>query len=117
VRRCLCSFCTKHGALYSSDPEGRLSIEIHRPEDVSVYQFATRTAEPQVCRRCGVLAVTLAHIDGRLYGVVNLATADGLAIRPERIQDVDFEHQTAAERIARRARTWIANVTMTTGHG
>ena len=110
VRRCTCSFCTKHGALYSSDPDGQLSVEIRRAEDLSVYQFATRATEPQVCRRCGVLPLILARIDGQLCAVVNLATADGFVIAAERIEDVSFEHETAAERNARRARKWTAQV-------
>lgn len=68
------------------------------------------TAEPQICRRCGVLPLTLARIDGRLYAVVNLATAEGFVIPAERIEDVNFEHETAAERTARRARKWISRV-------
>lgn len=112
VRRCTCRFCTKHGALYSSDPNGRLEIEIRRAADVGIYQFATRTAEPHICRRCGVLPLTLARIDGRLYGVVNLATAEGFAVPAERIQEVHFEHETAAQRSARRARNWIGRVTL-----
>lgn len=116
ARRCTCAFCAKHGAFYTSDPGGRLSVEIGKADDVGVYRFGTRTTEPQVCRRCGVMPLILAHIEGRVYGVVNLATAEDLAIPPERIQDVNFEHQTAEERIARRARTWIAQVSVTS-HG
>jgi hypothetical protein len=110
VRRCTCTFCVKHGAFYTSDPAGRLIVGIRDPRAVSAYRFGTRTAEPQVCRECGVMPVILARIEDHVYAVVNLATAEGLAIPPERIQTVSFERQTPAERSARRARTWIASV-------
>ncbi len=116
VRRCTCMFCAKHGALYTSDPAGRLDVSIRDPQAVSVYHFGSRTAEPQVCRQCGVVPVILARIEEHVYAVVNLATAEGLTIQLERIQNVNFEHQTAEVRSARRARTWIAQVSVTS-HG
>lgn len=112
VRRCTCAFCAKHGAFYTSDPAGRLAVEIRDPGMVSDYRFGTRTTEPQICRQCGVMPVILTHIDGNLYGVVNLATAEGMQAAPGRVQDVNFEDQSREERIARRRRTWIADVTL-----
>lgn len=110
VRRCTCTFCAKHGAFYTSDPAGRLTVSIRDPQAVSAYRFGTRTAEPKVCRQCGVMPIILARIEDHVYAAVNLATAEDFAIPPERIQNVNFEHQTAEERSARRARTWIAQV-------
>lgn len=110
VRRCTCTFCVKHGAFYTSDPAGSLTVSIRNPQAVSDYRFGTRTAEPQVCRQCGVVPVILARIEEHVYAVVNLATAEGLAIPSECIQDVNYEYQTADERRSRRARTWIAQV-------
>lgn len=112
VRRCTCAFCAKHGAFYTSDPAGRLAVVVRDPGAVSAYRFGTHTTEPQVCGRCGVMPVTLTRIDGKLYGVVNLATAENMQVAPERIQDVNFENQSRKERIARRARSWIADVTL-----
>lgn len=112
VRRCTCAFCAKHGAFYTADPAGRLAVEVRDAGAVSVYRFGTHTTEPQVCRRCGVMPVVLTHIDEKLYGVVNLATAEGVHIAPGRVQEVNFENQPREERIARRRRTWIADVTL-----
>jgi hypothetical protein len=112
VRRCTCSFCRKHGALYTSDPNGRLSVAIREPQEISRYRFGTRTAEPMICRHCGVLPVTLARIDGRIYAVVNLTASDadpGAA----HVEEVDFSSQTAEERTERRRRNWIPTVTVT----
>lgn len=113
VRRCTCAFCAKHGAFYTSDPAGRLAVEIRNSGEVGVYRFGTRTIEPQICRQCGVMPLILARIDGRLYGVVNLAAAEDIQVAPERIQqEANFESQSREERIARRRRTWIADVTL-----
>src|SRR5688572_12253637 len=52
VRCCSCSFCRKHGARTTTDPNGRLRIEIR--SEVLRYQFATKSAEYLICARCGV---------------------------------------------------------------
>ena len=115
VRRCTCTFCTKHGAFYTSDPAGHLVVSIREPQAVSTYRFGSHTAEPQLCRQCGAMPLILTRIAGHLYATVNLASAEDFAIPPERIQNVNFEHQTAAERSARRARNWIGDVSIHAG--
>ena len=44
ARACGCSFCVKHGGLWTSNPEGRLAVQIRDPAKVSRYEFGTRTA-------------------------------------------------------------------------
>lgn len=51
VCACACGFCTKHGARYTSDPDGKLVIDIADEGAVSRYRFATQTAEFLVCVR------------------------------------------------------------------
>jgi len=53
VRRCSCSFCNKHGAVYTSHPEGSLRAVIRGP--ATTYCFATGTALFYVCSSCGVV--------------------------------------------------------------
>lgn len=65
LRACACSFCTRHGARYTSDPGGKLMIDIAEDGVLSRYRFATQTAEFLVCTRCGVMSAVLARIDGR----------------------------------------------------
>jgi hypothetical protein len=113
LRRCSCSFCRSHGAVYTSDPQGRLTVDIREPQAVSHYRFGTRTAEPLICARCGVLPVTIARIDGRTYGVVNLSAASGFTVLADQVAPQDFSKQTAEQRSERRRRSWIATVTLT----
>ena len=46
ARACGCSFCTKHGGVWTSCPTGHLRIRVRRPERVAAYEFGTRTAQP-----------------------------------------------------------------------
>jgi len=72
VRACTCSFCTKHGNVWTSNPQGALRIAIAQPELVCRYTFETRTAEFLVCSRCGIVPVATSRIDGNVYAVVNI---------------------------------------------
>src|SRR2546427_4200098 len=45
ARACTCSFCTKHGGLWTSNPRGALKVVVKDPSLVSKYAFGTRTAE------------------------------------------------------------------------
>jgi hypothetical protein len=110
VRECGCSFCQKHGGLWMAPSGARLTVAIERPAEVARYAFGTRTAEFLVCRVCGVVPVVTSRIAERLYAVVSVRAFPG--IPPERIERraVDFEGEETAERLARRARHWIADV-------
>ena len=34
IRACNCSFCTKQGAIYTSDPKGKLNVKIRSNNDI-----------------------------------------------------------------------------------
>ena len=110
VRECGCSFCRKHGGLWTSVPGARLRVRLAQPGEVARYAFGTRTADFHVCRLCGVVPLVTSRIDGRLYAVVSVRALEG--IPPERLaaRAVDFEGEALAERLARRQRHWIADV-------
>ncbi|MGH8236071.1 MAG: GFA family protein, partial [Steroidobacteraceae bacterium] len=78
ARACGCSFCTKHGGVWTSTPTGALKIKVKDPALVMRYAFGTRTAEFHVCSHCGVVPVVTSEIAGRLYAVVNVNTFDGV---------------------------------------
>jgi hypothetical protein len=64
ARACGCSFCTKHGGVWTSTPNGALKIKVKDPAAVARYAFGTRTAEFHVCVRCGVVPVVTSEIAG-----------------------------------------------------
>lgn len=110
LRACACSFCTRHGARYTSDPGGKLMIDIAEESVLSRYRFATQTAEFLVCIRCGVMPAVLARIDGRTYAVVNVCTADDAAIAARPVKTLGFDGEAPEARLARRKKNWIGCV-------
>jgi len=110
VRRCNCSFCRRHGATYTADPEGALDVEVNDPELVGSYRFATEVVDFIICRRCGVMPFALTTIDDRPYAVIAANSMDDIpAAEPTTLQLVD---ETAQEGMARRKRTWISRVSL-----
>lgn len=114
VRRCGCTFCRKHGAAYTSHPEGTLHAVIRGASSDSGYSFATGTAEFHVCSRCGVVPYVTSEIEGTLRAVVNVHTFEGIDPASFSESTTDFDGENLASRLARRARTWIPDVTVTT---
>ena len=113
VRACTCSFCTKHGGVWTSHPNGSLRITVGDPSRVSKYSFETRTAEFLVCSTCGIAPVVTSSIDNRLYAVVNANAFEGVDPGLLRRASATFEAEDESSRLARRKRNWIANVEYT----
>lgn len=110
ARACGCSFCVKHGGVWTSHPDGVLKVVVKDAGQVSRYAFGTRTAEFHVCARCGVVPVVSSRIDGHLYAVVNVNAFEGVAPDLLRHGAANFEGEATDARLARRARNWIADV-------
>lgn len=110
ARACTCSFCTKHGGVWTSTPRGALEVVVNDPALVSRYAFGTRTAEFQVCARCGVVPVVTSRIDGNLYAVVSVNALEGVEPSLLRRAAADFDGEGKESRLARRKRNWIADV-------
>jgi hypothetical protein len=110
ARACGCSFCTKHGGVWTSAPAGVLKIMVNDPALVSRYGFGTRTAEFHVCSRCGVVPVVTSEIEGRLYAVVNVNAFEGVDAALLQRSPANFDGEGTDSRLARRARNWIGNV-------
>ena len=110
VRACDCSFCTKHGGVWTSNPDGVLDVAVKDPSLVSTYAFGTRTAEFHICARCGIVPVVTSSIDGRLYAVVSVNAFEGVDPSLIRRASVSFDGEGTDSRLARRKRNWIANV-------
>jgi hypothetical protein len=110
ARACTCSFCSKHGGVWTSNPRGTLRVAVEAPGLVSEYSFGTRQACFHTCARCGVVPVVTARIDGKLYAVVSVNAFDNVdrsLIRPE---STNFDGEDNQARRARWKRNWIANV-------
>lgn len=115
ARACSCSFCTRHGGVWTANPNGTLEIVIEDRSLVAQYTFGTRTADFCICTRCGVVPVVTSRIDGRLYAVVNVNVFDDEAASLVRRAAASFEGEATDARLARRKRNWIANVSYVEG--
>ena len=117
ARACGCSFCLKHGGVWTSNPAGALRVRVADPALVSRYAFGTRTAEFHICARCGIVPVVTSRIDGRLYAVVSVNAFEGVEPSLIRRASADFEGEGKESRLARRQRNWIADVEFAAGGG
>lgn len=111
ARACTCSFCVKHGGVWTSSPTGSLRVRIREPQRVSRYAFGTRTALFHVCSTCGVVPVVTSTIEGHDYAVVNVNAFEDVPSSMLRRTPASFDGEGEGERLARRARNWIADVT------
>jgi hypothetical protein len=110
ARACGCSFCLKHGGVWTSNPRGALRIEIKDPALVSNYSFGTGLATFRTCARCGIVPVVTSRIEGKLYAVVNVNTFENVDRSLIRRESTDFEAEDAGSRLARWKRNWISDV-------
>ena len=110
ARACSCSFCTRHGAVWTACPDGSLQVAIADAARVSRYAFETRTADFLVCATCGVAPAATSRIDDRLYAVVNVNTFEGVAPALLARAPAHFGAESESERLARRRRNWIGDV-------
>jgi hypothetical protein len=115
ARVCTCSFCAKHGGVWTSKPDGGLEIRVMEPALVSEYAFGTRTAQFHICTRCGVAPVVTSRIDKRLYAVVSVNAFEGVDPAMLNRTPMNFQSEEEGTRLARRKRTWIANVSYAKG--
>lgn len=113
ARVCSCSFCIKHGGVWTSCPTGVLAIEIRDASRASTYSFGTRTADFHVCTVCGAVPVVTSKIDGHTYAVVNVNTTEDVEPALLKRVSTSFDGEDEATRLQRRARNWISDVRLT----
>ncbi len=110
ARACGCSFCVKHGGVWTSNPRASLDVAIADAASVSKYAFGTGTATFHVCARCGAVPVVTSEVGGRLYAVANVNAMEGLDASRLQRAGTNFDGEDVETRLARRQRNWIPNV-------
>src|SRR3984893_17713442 len=110
ARACNCSFCVKHGGVWTSNPKARLAVAIRDASLVSKYAFGSRTATFYVCSRCGAAPLVTSEIANHLYAVVNVNVLENLDQSWLHRATANFEGEDVESRLARRRRNWIADV-------
>lgn len=65
---CNCSYCRRLGALWLALPEADLKV-LEGGENLSLYQFGTRTAQHFFCRNCGIAPFSRPRTDPTRWAV------------------------------------------------
>jgi len=115
ARPCACTFCVKHGGVWTSNPNARLAVAVRDAALVSKYAFGTRTATFHICSRCGAVPLVTSEIAKHLYAVVNVNVLENIDPSWLRRAPVSFEGEDVESRLARRTRNWIADVRIAEG--
>lgn len=110
ARACDCGFCTRHGALWTSNPAGTLTVDVRDASRLVRYAFETRTADFLICATCGVVPAVVSRIADRDYAVVNVNTLADFPASRIRRAPVSLADEDEHARLERRRRGWIADV-------
>jgi hypothetical protein len=116
ARACTCSFCTKHGGVWTSCPTGTLSVVVADPGSVSRYAFGTKTAQFHICARCGVVPFVTSEIDGKIYAVVSVNAFQAVDRSLLKHGSATYDAEDEQSRLARRKRNWIPSVKFNDGN-
>jgi hypothetical protein len=115
ARACGCTFCVKHGGVWTSHPRATLRARVSDAGSVARYAFGTETASFLVCTHCGVAPLVTSQIEAVTYAVVNVNTFDNVERARIRAQPASFEGEDLPSRLERRRRNWIAEVIFSEG--
>ena len=113
ARACTCTFCVKHGGVWTSNPASTLTIRFEDAMQVSEYAFGTKTATFHVCRQCGVVPVVTSNIEGRTHAVVSVNALNDVDPSTLKPAPISFDGEGVGDRLSRRQRNWIADVRFT----
>ncbi len=108
-RVCDCEFCSKHGAAYLSDNNGKLTVTANSQSSINKYKQGSGIADFLLCTNCGVLIGVIYEEHGSVYGAINTKgfplnteLGEDQAVSPKRLSD--------SERIKRWKEIWFTDV-------
>jgi hypothetical protein len=105
LRTDTCSFCNKHRAVYTSDPEGEVHLAVRDDGKVERYRFGTRTADFLICKPCGVFIA--AYMPELSLAVINVSPLDArAAFLQNELQVANLDSESVEQRLARRRARW-----------
>ena len=106
VRACQCSFCRRHSARCTSDPDG--SVEIYASDEGALqrYRFEMSTADFLVCRNCGTYLGAVLGGSGERFATLNLNCMESEARGLPDAVPVSYTSEDRQQRIERRRSKW-----------
>lgn len=106
VRACQCSFCLKHGGVYTSDPSGSVRFTFREPGLLARYRFGHQTADFLFCGRCGGYLGAVTEEGGLALAVLCVRALDPQPAGLPAPQPMSYEGETSGDRNTRRAARW-----------
>ncbi len=106
LRECQCTFCRKHGARTTADPDGFAEVRVHDAAALARYRFGLGTADYLVCARCGVYVAAVMEEGMRAWAVLNTNVFEDRAAFAGRATPMVYDHEDEAGRRARRRKLW-----------
>ena len=110
-RACDCTLCTRHGAAYTSDRNGKLTINIRNMSQVNWYRQGSQIADFLICKQCGIMTNVIYKEAGRIYGSINSRTSDQFD-QFGNCQDMHLTQLSDEARIKRWKDNWFSEVTI-----
>ena len=105
LRTDTCSFCNKHRAVYTSDPEGEAHLVVRDGSSMERYRFGTKTADFLICKSCGVFVA--AYMPEPPLAVINVNALDARdAFLKNELVVTNLDAETLEQRLARRRARW-----------
>jgi hypothetical protein len=105
LRTDTCSFCNKHHAVYTSDPQGEVHLAVRDATLLERYRFGTKTADFLLCKSCGVFIA--AYMPEPPLAVVNVNALDArAAFLQNELSVVNLDAESLEDRLARRRARW-----------
>ena len=108
VRECQCSFCLSHGAAYTTDPRGSVTIRILDKSKVNRYEFTglEKSAGFLCCTECGVYVGAVADSEGRTFAAINIRWIPDLAGRITAAIPMDYSAESKEDSRQRQLAKW-----------
>lgn len=110
VAVCLCTFCAKHGAGWTSHRSAEFDAAVSAEPMFERYRFGTRSADFYVCSLCGAVPFVISEIEGHLYAVVNVNTFEEVETLLFVRSVTNFDGEDTQSRLGRRKDNWIRSV-------
>lgn len=105
LRACDCSFCRRHGAKSTSDPNGRLTIRADAGS-LARYRFGFQVTDFILCRECGVYVAAVSREGANERASLNAAGVALPELLGREAAPVNLDHETAESRRERRRTLW-----------
>lgn len=106
IRACQCSFCRAHGALSTSDPDGKVEYIATDAGKLQRYRFGLRTADFLLCKECGVYVGAVLKTTEGSWGIINTRALYEGPIDMSAVEPSDYDGEDTSGRIKRREDRW-----------